>query len=354
MPRECNGTYCSIDGTRQCYRQRRFNETIPRGMDSKRGGQTMETRIDLNSLLLFYEVVNASSITQAAGRLRIPKSTISRKLALLEEQMGTMLLRKSTRRLHTTDIGAAFYEHCARIAQEFEDARLQTSEMQTDLRGTLRVALPMDFGVVWLSHTVCEFSRLHPEIQFEIELSNRPVVLLEERFDIAIHLGPLQESRLISRPVGRLRRGVYASPGYLKRRGIPGSIEDVGTHDCVLTEIQRREGIWSFRKRSRDRTVEISGKLIVNSTALARELVIGGMGLGVLPNLMCINAVRSGRLVRVLTEWEAPSLQANALILNRSRIPQRTRVFLEFMASALASDDELGLVSRADRRQAKK
>lgn len=315
-------------------------------------GFTVDSRIDLNSLLLFYEVVNASSITQAAARLRMPKSTISRKLALLEEQMGTMLLRKSTRRLHTTDIGAAFYEHCARIAQEFEDARLQTSEMQTELRGTLRVAMPMDFGAVWLGHAISEFSKTHPEVQFEIELSNRPVDLLEERFDIAIHLGPLQESRLISRPIGRLRRSVYASPAYLNRKGTPASIDDVGAHDCILTELQRREGVWAFRKRSRDRTVEISGKFVVNSTALARELVMGGMGLGVLPNLMCINAVRSGRLVRVLTEWEAPSLQANALILNRTRIPQRTRAFLEFLAKTLASDDERGFLPRAGRRQA--
>lgn len=312
----------------------------------------MPSKIDLNSLLLYYEVVNAGSITQAAARLRMPKSTISRKLALLEEQMGTMLLRKSTRKLHTTDIGAAFYEHCARIAQEFEDARLQTSEMQTELRGTLRVALPMDFGAVWLGYAISEFSRAHPEVQFEIELSNRPVDLLEERFDIAVHLGPLQESRLISRPIGRLRRGVYASPEYLKRKGVPTSIDEVAAHDCILTELQRREGVWSFRKRSRDQTVEIGGKFVVNSTALARELALGGMGLSVLPNLMCINVLRSGRLVRVLTEWEAPSLQANALILNRSRIPQRTRMFLEFLAKTLASDDERAFVPRTTRRVA--
>lgn len=311
----------------------------------------MDTRLDLNSLLLFYEVVNAGTITQAATRLRIPKSTISRKLALLEEQLGTMLLRKSTRRLHTTDIGAAFYEHCARIAQELEDARLQTSEMHTELRGTLRVAMPMDFGAVWLGLAISKFSKAHPEVQFEIELSNRPLDLLEERYDIAIHLGPLAPSRLISRPIGRLRRGVYASPGYLQRKGVPESVDDFGKHDCILTELQRREGVWSFHKHARDRTVEITGKYVVNNTALARELAMGGLGLSVLPNLMCINPLRSGRLVRVLSEWEAPSLQANAVITNRSRIPQRTRVFLEFLAKSLASDDERGYVPRAHRQK---
>ena len=300
----------------------------------------MTSQIDLNSILLFYEVVNAGSITQAAARLRMPKSTVSRKMTLLEQQMGVMLLRKSTRKLHATDIGANFYDHCELIVKELENAQLETSEMHTGLRGTLSVAMPTDVGVAWLAKVICDFSKVHPEVQFEIELSKRPIDLIEERYDIAIHLGPLLASRLVSKPIGQLRRGIYASPEYLEQHGVPTSVTEFSTRDCVLTELQRSEGVWSFKHLGQHHHVEILSKVIVNNTALARELVMGGMGIGILPSLMCLSAVDSGRLVRLLTDWEAPSLQAHAVFLDRVRIPQRTRVFLDFLAMALASDDE--------------
>lgn len=296
----------------------------------------MAERLDLNSLMLYYEVVNAKSITGAAKQLRLPKSTISRKLALLESHYGAILLKKSHRLITPTDIGAVLYSHCQRLAAEIEDAGLETAEMQSELRGTLRVSIPIDFGISWLSRAIAEFVLMYPEIHLEIEVNSRLVTPRDDPYDITIQLGPLKESGLTYRRVATITRGVYASPAYLERRGMPYSVDDFAKHDCIITEQQRQDGVWTFRNKSKHRFIEVTGKVIVNNIGVVRELAIGGVGLCMLPNIMCRNDVKTKRLVRVLTDWESPPMHATALILSRKGIPNKTRVFLDFLAERLA------------------
>lgn len=296
----------------------------------------MSERLDLNSLMLFYEVVNAKSITGAAKQMRLPKSTISRKLALLEEHLGAILLKKSHRLITTTEIGAVLYNHCQRLAAEVEDAGIETAEMQSTLRGTLRVSMPIDFGISWLSRAIAEFVLKYPEINLEIEVNSRFVSPRDDPYDITIQLGPLKESGLTYRRIATITRGVYASPAYLERRGMPYSVDDFSKHDCIITDQQRQDGVWTFRNKTKHRFIEVTGKVIVNNIGVVRELAIGGVGLCMLPNIMCRNDVKAKRLVRVLTDWESPPMHATALILSRKGIPNKTRVFLDFLAERLA------------------
>jgi DNA-binding transcriptional LysR family regulator len=298
----------------------------------------MDKNLDLNSLLLFYEVVNAQSITRAAQQLRLPKSTISRKLTLLEQQLGAMLLKKGPRRLIPTDIGAALFEHCERIAAEVQDAGLQTAEMQKELRGTLRISMPVDFGISWLSRAIGEFALEYPDISLEIDVNGHYVDLVEERYDIGIVLGQLKPSRLIYRQLAAIRRGVYGSPEYLTRHGLPRTVDDFSKHNCIVTEQQRQEGVWTLRSAAGTRVVEVAGKVTVNNIGVARELAVESVGLAILPELMCRNDVQANRLVHVLTSWECPPVRASALILSRKGIPHKTRVFLDFISARLGVD----------------
>lgn len=298
----------------------------------------MSDRLDLNSLRLFHDVVNARSMTRAAALLRIPKSTISRRLALLETHVGAILLKKGPRRLTTTDIGAVLYEHCRRVVDEVEEAGLETAQMQSALRGNLRVSIPIDFGNAWLSRAMAEFIHAYPEIHLEVDANSRAVDPREDPYDIAIQLGPVKESGLTYRRIATVTRGVYASPEYLALRGAPRSVDEFQQHDCILTEQQRQDGVWTFRNRSQHRFTEVVGKVVVNNIGIARELAIGHVGLSMLPNIMCRNDVRANRLARVLTEWESPPMHATALILSRKGIPNKTRVFLDFLAASLAEE----------------
>lgn len=211
--------------------------------------------------------------------------------------------------------------------------------MQSELRGTLRVSIPIDFCISWLSRAIAEFVPRYPEINLDIDVNSRFVNPREDPYDLTIQLGPLKESGLTYRRLATITRGVYASPDYLGKHGQPRTVEDFSRNDCITTEQQSQDGVWTFRNQSKHRFIEVTGKVVVNNIGVARELAIGGVGLSMLPNIMCRNDVKAGRLERVLTDWESPPMHATALILSRKGIPNKTRVFLDFLSERLAEGE---------------
>ncbi len=295
----------------------------------------MIEKLDLNSLQLFYDVVNAQSITRAAAELGMPKSTISRKLKQLEQRVGTVLLRRGQRKLATTEIGARFYEHCRRVVDQVQYAEMETSQLQTSMRGTLRISIPIDFGVSWIGRAIAEFALLHPGLDLEVDVNSRQVNPRDDQYDLTIQLGPLKDTDLTYRRIATITRGVYASPRYLEKHGTPLSVDDLHRHDCIITEQQRADGIWMLRNANNHRFANIEGKVVVNNILIARELTIGHVGLSMLPNVMCVGDVAASRLVRVLKDWESPSMHATALVLSRHGMPSKIRAFLDFLAERL-------------------
>lgn len=295
----------------------------------------MPRKLDLNALLLFYEVTNAHSISAASKKLGVPKSTISRKLMFLEDQVGAELFKKGSRKLATTDVGRTLYDHCERIAGEIEEAGLGARRLQTELRGTLRVSMPVDFGIGWLSRAIAAFAVSYPDIHLVIDANSRWVDVSVEPYDVAVQLGPLPETQGGTRPLASITRGAYASPAFLERRGVPLNIEDFARFDCIVTEHQRAEGVWNFRSGLGAKVINVAGRITVNHIGIARELVIGGVGLGILPNIMCQNDIRAKRLVRVLTDWESPTLEVSATFPGMRKESRRLRAFLDFMEDKL-------------------
>ena len=311
-------------------------ESIP-GIYCSYAGASLSETLDLNALMLFHEVVKAGSLTAACDRLQVPRSTLSRRLLQLEKDMGALLLKKSTRKLAPTDLGLSLIEHCGRISEEARAVQLKTARIRTGLQGTLRVAMPIEFGTAWLGKAISDFAVKYPDMAIEVDVSGRVVDLIDESVDIAITFGQPKPSRMTLRRLGSLTSGIYASPAYIERCGLPRSLHEIGAHDCVVTEIQLREGVWRFRNSSGKRDVGIKGRLRVNSIRLARELVIGGAAIGLLPHMMCTSYLESGALVRVLPSWSSPSLPVVALMLSRTSVPKKTRIFLDFVAEQIAT-----------------
>lgn len=296
----------------------------------------IEKKLDLNALILFHEVVKSGSLASASERTSIPRSTLSRRLLQLEKEMGSLLLKKSTRKLAPTDLGLQINEYCKRIVVEADAIGQLISRNSTELHGTLRVALPIEFGTAWLGKAISEFAIKYPDIALEVNSSGRVVDLIDEAVDIAITFGQPKPSRITLRRLGSLSSGIYASPEYVKRCDLPRTLDDLGLHECVLTEIQLREGVWRFKNSSGNRDIQINSRLRVNSIRLARELVLGGASLGLLPHMMCSKYVETGALVRVLPSWNSPPLPVIALMLSRAKMPKKTRIFLDFLAEQLA------------------
>lgn len=298
----------------------------------------MDRQLDLTSLMLFYEIVECGSLAAAGAKLKVAKSTVSRRLVRLEQQVGSILLKRGTRKLTLTEIGASLHSRCKRIATEVEQASGQALEMQSNMMGTLRLSIPGDLGVSWLGGVMSDFSRQFPDVTLNVRIHNSDIIdPIEEPFDIVIQVGEKKPLRSVCRRLATFSRGIYVSPEYLAVRGTPQSLEACKEHDWIVTDVQERDGVWLFRNRSKGRPVSVVTKIVVNSAKLAREFAISGLGLALVPDILCRGAVQQGRLVRVLADWHAPALEVVALILSRDRIPRKTRVFLEFFAERMSA-----------------
>ena len=203
--------------------------------------------MDLNEIVVFARVVETRSFTAAAQQLGLPKSTVSRKIAQLEERLGVRLLQRTTRKLNLTEVGQAYYERCQRIVQDIAAAEQVVTDMQTAPRGLLRVTVPNDLGSTYLGALVADFLLAYPEIQVDLDLADRVVDLIEEGIDLGIRVGPLVESTLIARKLGAVQMRMCASSEYVAKRGAPATIAELADHDALVFAPSGRVLPWALR-----------------------------------------------------------------------------------------------------------
>src|SRR3954471_2440418 len=188
--------------------------------------------IDVNSMLLFYEVVNAGSINQASAALSTLKATISRRLRRLEQHVGAVLLKRGSQKLSMTSSGEVLYQHCEKLLAAAEGARAAVTDLQTESSGKLQIATAMGLRS-WVTRALASFALRHPQVELVVEETHRWIDVSEEPYDISIHLGPIRNERLPVRRLAQLERGLYASPGYLRGRVAPRTAADLATHSCI-------------------------------------------------------------------------------------------------------------------------
>ena len=283
----------------------------------------------MNEIFLFAKVVDEQSFTAAARVLGLPKSTVSRKVAQLEERLGAQLLYRTTRKLRVTDIGAAYYEHCARIAAELEEAEREVLDMQAEPRGLLRVTAPVEF--TFLGDLAAEFLARHRGLEIDIELTGRRVDLIEESFDLAIRAGRLVDSTLIARKLGDSIFVLVAAPSYLEKRGIPSLPEQLSDHSCVVFGSTERRRRWALIGSKGPVEVAISGRLATNDLGAARQAAIAGMGIAMLPPSVCTEAVQAGQLQVVLEGAPQAQGAVYAVYPHTRRLSTKVRTFVDFL-----------------------
>ncbi len=295
---------------------------------------TRPPRIDLNALMLFYETVNARSINKASTLLSMPKSTISRRLRMLEQQFSSTLLKRGSRSLSLTETGRALYQRCESIVSELEKANLQTASMQEEMSGVLRISMP-SFFVGWVAEAIADFAREHPALRLEIEAHNRHVDVSEEPFDVAIHFGKPAETFHPTRSLAELSRSFYATPAYLERHGTPTRYFELVSHDLIAHQFQMRDKVFPWFAQPDGASMPLPPRIVVNNAVLVRDLVLRDLGVGLMPDIMCLEDVAAGRVVRVPLDWESPPLAASATYLARRYAPAKTRAFLDHLSAFL-------------------
>jgi len=287
--------------------------------------------IEANDLLLFARVVDARSFSRAAERLGLPKSTVSRRVAVLETQLGERLLLRTTRKLTLTDFGHTMLEHAQQIVAEVDAAASLAQHRQAQPSGRLRVTMPSDFATMVLAPMMADFVQRYPAISLELDLTPRRIDLIADNMDLAIRMGELpDDATLAARRLAVFSASLYASPQYLARRGTPPEPEALMEHDtlrllgrdgdAVPWVLQRGDAVWEGVP---------PGRATANSPELLMRMALAGAGITLIGDHFAETQVRVGLLQPVLPDWRPPATSAWAVFPGRRLMPARTRVFIE-------------------------
>jgi DNA-binding transcriptional LysR family regulator len=289
---------------------------------------------DLNDVVVFARVARERSFTKAANALGMPKSTVSERVARLEAKLGVRLLERTTRSLRLTASGTAYFARIARIVQELEDAEVAVSAAHKMPRGLLRVASPLLFAQVFLADVVSEYLTRFPEVQVELVVADRAFDLLEEGFDVAVHVIGGMDAQIVARKLGIGGRVCVASPGYVAARGTPKEPDELTGHDCLVSGSTR--GVtWGFERDGASHAVAVLARYAVSSVELAHRAALAGHGITVLPSFLCDKDLAAGRLVRVLTDWSPGEVQVHFVYPSHRHLSARVRAFVDLVVERL-------------------
>ena len=291
-----------------------------------------------NDLLIFARVAEVGSFSRAADRMGLPKSTVSRRIAQLEEQLGERLMQRTTRRLTLTEFGQQLLEHARQVAAEVDAVTALSEHRQAQPTGRLRVSMPGEFAIFLLQDMLASFVALNPAVSLELDLSARRVDLVAEGFDLALRIGELpSDAMLAARRLTTIVNGLYAAPSYLIKHGEPAVPSDLGQHNAVqLLSSSGEAAPWTLSQGEQRWEGTPPGRFSANSPAMLVRLACAGAGIVAVPDLFAIEHVRSGELQRVLPDWRLPSPTAWAVFPGRRLMPTKTRAFIDLLQQALA------------------
>ena len=283
---------------------------------------------------IFAQVMETGSFTAAADRLGMSKQSVSRRLMQLEERLGVRLLNRSTRRLDATPLGQHYYQSALRLLGEVQQVEHDISGQAQALRGTLRLSAPLSFAMAHLGCLLTEFLQLHPQVDVEVDLSDRAVDLIGEGYDLALRIGALEDSSLIARRIASVERVYCASPAYLASRGVPTCPEQLTEHDC-LPYGHSRQVQWQFRQGGKALAIQVTGRMRANNGEMLRDAAIAGMGVTYLPTFIVGKALAEGRLVPILADWATPALQLSAVYPQHRQVARPVQGFVDFLRERL-------------------
>ena len=291
---------------------------------------------DLEALVA---VIEAGTFSAAGERLGVAKSVVSRRVSQLEKRLGSLLLHRTTRRLSLTDAGKNFYHRAVQILADIDEAEQSVASETAELRGAIKLAAPLSFGLNHLSDAITDFLKEHPAIELNLDLNDRNVNLVEEGFDMAVRIGALQDSTMVARRIGRSHAVICASQRYLKRYGEPTHPDQLNQHIGLQYSNISYKQQWQFQTKV--------GKVIFgqpqiriranNGEALAAA-AIAGLGITSGPTFILGSAIKKGKLVPILNEYRSPSVGIYAVYPPGRLLPARIKTLSDYLADRFGDD----------------
>jgi len=294
----------------------------------------------LTSMKVFRSVVEAGSFATAARRMKLSRAVVTKHVAALEDRLNVRLLERTTRKLSVTEAGGRYYERCAQILAEIEDAEREAAHATVVPSGTLRITAPHTFASMHIAPHLAEFRRQFPDVELEITLSDRFVDLLDEGFDLAIRVAhDLPESSLVARRLAPCRFVVCGAPEYFARHGEPQVPDDLTEHPCLGYTLSTREHNWVFACPQDQRyVVNVTGPLRSNSGELLRAAAVGGAGVMLLPTFYVGEDLERGRLKAVLTDYRVQEYGIYALYPSRKHLTAKVKSFVDFLIARYGAE----------------
>lgn len=286
----------------------------------------------LTEMEAFVQVVDHGGFTDAARKMGLSKSAVSKHVSALEARLAVRLLNRTTRRVSPTEVGLAYYDRARSVLAEASEADSMVTAMQATPKGSLRISAPINFGILQITPAVAGFLAAYPEVDLNMVLDDRFVELVAEGFDLAIRIGVLADSSLKARKLAEARTVIVASPAYLEAAGAPASIDDLTDHQLLHYSQLSTGNFWRLHTASgEERQIRVGGRLTVNNGEALMKAAEAGLGIAQVPSFMLGDALTSGRLVEVLAGRPRDIIGIYA-VYPQGRFPQpKLRALIDFL-----------------------
>ena len=292
----------------------------------------------LDAMRLFIRVAELGSFSAVAHQLGAARSVVTRQIAALESHLGTKLLARSTRRLSLTSAGTAYLEKCREILNLVEIAETGLAEERQTPRGSIRLSLPLVYSLRYLAPLLLEFSRLYPEVELDMDFSDRRTNLIQEGIDLAVRITPRLEPGDITRRLGSARMVVLASTDYLATHGEPQHPAELIDHQCLGYTAGPSSQRWSFLVDGRLESFAIRPRLLANNGDVLLKAAVAGLGIAQQPTFIADELLQSGELREILKDYPLPELGIYAVLPGNRHIPHRLRVLMDFLVERLGAN----------------
>lgn len=287
---------------------------------------------------IFVEVATAGGFRAAAIKLDMPNSTLSRRIAELEKELGLRLLNRTTRKVELTEAGQLYFDRCKKIIEEAKLAQEELAGLLTQPTGLIRASVPVDFTILYLSDIIAQFLKTYPGLSLDLDVTPRQSDLITEPVDLAIRIGHPKEQHLIARQLGHTQLALYASPQFIKTFGEPKSPQDLIRFNCLRISKQALKLV--HQKTQLIEIINTNSSVVANNIGLLRKLAIEGVGIVALSTELIKEEIKTGQLVRILKDWQPPLVPFYALTETRL-IPAKVRVFIDFLITHLSVNKDI-------------
>lgn len=285
----------------------------------------------LEAMNVLTKVVSGGSFAEAARRLGVTRSAVSKAITQLEQELGARLLDRTTRRVTPTEAGLAYYERCLSIMAQIAETEAQIARLHDEPKGLLKVNAPMSFGTLYLGAAVADFMDRYRELKVELVLTDRMIDPLEEGVDVTVRIGAMIDSSLIARRISSARVLLVASPDYIARHGEPTEPGDLANHKCLHYGHSTTVPRWQLTEQGAPLSVPVSACLSSNNGDTLREAAIKGIGIARLPSFLVGADIAAERLVVVLPEYPPQEITIHALYAPNRFLAAKSRVFIDFL-----------------------